>query len=492
MATANLDIVETMSGLVTITRPLEATELVRLRAQVDALTKPAILLSPDYRILAANAAYGVHYGTSVKEGHDTCFAVSHGYESPCDENGERCPLAQARRTGRAERVCHVHHHASGPEHVNVELVPQKNARGETVAFIEIIDPISEAAAHAHAGVAFVGRSPAFSHLLAMISRVAPTEATVLLLGESGTGKELCARTVHDRSTRHRGPFVPVECSGLSETLFESELFGHVKGAFTGAIANKVGLVEAADGGTLFLDELGEIPPALQVKLLRLLETGTYRRVGDTEVRRADFRLVCATHRDLPAMVEDGSFRADLYYRLSVFPILVPALRERLDDLPLLAEALLLPYRKHLDDAALAQLARHRFPGNIRELKNILVRAVIVSEGERIGPEALPWADELPDTSRTTPVTVTRPPPAPTPGAAPAETVGPWPWGGAVLPLDDVVDRYLAWAATRPIERSALASALGLSPRTLYRRLAEAKRRLHGHDSNDTDGDPHVG
>ncbi len=338
--------------LVTISRPLDPAELSRLRVHVDGLTQPAILLSQDYRILAANQAYAVHYGTKVKEGRDTCFSVSHGYESPCDENGERCPLAQARRSGRAERVCHVHHHSSGPEHVNVELIPQKNARGELVAFIEVIDPIAEAAAHAHAGVSFVGRSRAFSHLLAMLSRVAPTEATVLLLGESGTGKELCARTLHDRSARAKGPFVPVECSGLSETLFESELFGHTKGAFTGAVANKVGLVEAADGGTLFLDELGDIPQSLQVKLLRLLETGTYRRVGDAAVRRADFRLVCATHRDLPAMVDDGTFRADLYYRLSVFPVIVPNLRDRLDDLPLLAEALLAPTGKHLDDEAL--------------------------------------------------------------------------------------------------------------------------------------------
>lgn len=459
-----------MSSLVSIGREFSSAELERLRAHVNALAKPAILLSPDYRILAANRAYGMHYGITVKEGQDRCFAVSHGYESPCDENGERCPLAQAVQSGRSERVCHVHHHASGPEHVNVELQPQKNARGEVVAFIEVIDPIAEAGAHANAGVAFVGRSRAFSHLLSMISRVAPTEATVLLLGESGTGKELCARTVHDRSARATGPFVPVECSGLSETLFESELFGHVKGAFTGAIASRMGLVEAADRGTLFLDELGDIPQSLQVKLLRLLETGTYRRVGDAEVRRANFRLVCATHRDLPTMVEEGTFRADLYYRLSMFPILVPSLRERIDDLPLLAEALLAPHHKHLDDDAIAVLAQHRFPGNIRELKNILVRAAILVEGSHIG------ADLMPAVSPMAPHRALSATTAASTAATASTSAGAWPWGDEVLPLDVVVDRYLTWASSRPIDRKDLAAALGMAPRTLYRRLADVRGR----------------
>jgi transcriptional regulator with GAF, ATPase, and Fis domain len=177
-------------------------------------------------------------------------------------------------------------------------------------------------------------------MLDMISRVAPSDAAVLLQGESGTGKELAAKAIHDASRRAEGPFVVLDCSGLPETLFESELFGHEKGAFTGAMARKAGLVEAAAGGTLFLDEVGDIPLPMQVKLLRLLETGAYRRVGGTESLHATFRLVSATHRPLRQMTEDGSFRQDLYFRLNTFPIELPPLRERQEDIPLLAEALL--------------------------------------------------------------------------------------------------------------------------------------------------------
>ncbi len=186
----------------------------------------------------------------------------------------------------------------------------------------------------------IGRTAAFQEMLELVARVGSSQAAVLLLGESGTGKELVARAIHEASTRASGPLVVVDCARLPETLFESELFGHEKGAFTGAQAAKSGLVEAASGGTLFLDEVGDIPLPMQVKLLRLLESGTYRRVGCTEPRRADVRLVSATHRDLQTMVTDGRFREDLYYRLSTFPIDLPPLRERQGDIPLLVTSLL--------------------------------------------------------------------------------------------------------------------------------------------------------
>jgi transcriptional regulator with GAF, ATPase, and Fis domain len=193
------------------------------------------------------------------------------------------------------------------------------------------------------------------------------------LGESGTGKELVARAVHEASSRANRPLVPVDCSSLPENLFESELFGHERGAFTGANTARGGLVEAASGGTLFLDEVGDIPLTMQVKLLRLLETGTYRRVGSTEQRHADIRVVSATHRDLDQMVAQGRFREDLYYRLSTFPIHLPALRERADDIALLAVALLTrvaPKRKLvLSDSALQLLQAQNYPGNVRELRN---------------------------------------------------------------------------------------------------------------------------
>jgi transcriptional regulator with GAF, ATPase, and Fis domain len=203
-------------------------------------------------------------------------------------------------------------------------------------------------------------------MLALVARVAPSLATVLLLGESGTGKELVAQAVHDASPRATKPLVVVDCSSLPETLFESELFGHERGAFTGANTSKAGLVEAASGGTLFLDEVGDIPLPMQVKLLRLLESGTYRRVGSTELRHADIRVVSATHRDLDRMVAEGRFREDLYHRLSTFPIALPPLRERREDIALLTQALLSawPRREAAEPrarAALALLQAQPFP-----------------------------------------------------------------------------------------------------------------------------------
>lgn len=230
-------------------------------------------------------------------------------------------------------------------------------------------------------------------MLDQLQRVAPTETTVLIQGESGTGKELVARALHDSSKRSLKPYITVDCTGLPETLIESELFGHEKGAFTGAYALKRGLVEEADGGTLFLDEIGDIPLGLQAKLLRFLETGMYRRVGSNQVLHADVRLVSATHRILKDLVATNEFRNDLYYRVSAFPIWVPRLTERKEDLPLLVASLLKRLPKgdafKLDKAALNLLEAYPFPGNIRELKNILERAVILCDGRLITPAHLP-------------------------------------------------------------------------------------------------------
>ncbi len=186
----------------------------------------------------------------------------------------------------------------------------------------------------------VGKSASFNRLLGLINRVAGHDVSVLLLGESGSGKELVAHAIHQASARHSSACVTVECSGLSESLFESELFGHEKGAFTGAVLKKKGLVEEAEGGTLFLDEIGDVPLSLQVKLLRLIETRTFRRVGGVEQKNSNFRLICATHKDLKSMVKKGLFREDLYYRISTFPIRLPTLRERRSDIPLLVETIL--------------------------------------------------------------------------------------------------------------------------------------------------------
>jgi len=230
--------------------------------------------------------------------------------------------------------------------------------------------------------AMVGASPAFNRMLEMITRVAPSNAAVLLLGESGTGKELAARTLHQASLRSDKALVTLECAGLSETLFESELFGHVKGAFTGANYTRQGLAEAAHGGTLFLDEIGDIPYALQVKLLRLIETGTYRPVGSSQVKTTDFRLVCATHHNLEQMVEAGEFRQDLYYRINVFPVRMPSLAQRKEDLALLVHAILRnldsEHAFYLTESAMQLLKAQPYRGNIRELRNILSRAIVLA------------------------------------------------------------------------------------------------------------------
>jgi transcriptional regulator with PAS, ATPase and Fis domain len=229
----------------------------------------------------------------------------------------------------------------------------------------------------------------------LIDKVAPTGSTVLVLGETGTGKELVARSVHDHSTRADAPFVAVNCGGLPETLIESELFGHRKGAFTGADEHRVGLFEVAHGGTIFLDEIGELPKAMQPKLLRVLESGEIRRVGENKPVIVDVRVVCATHRNLPEMVAAEDFREDLMYRINTFEIHLPALRERIDDIPELSRFLLARHRRgkeseaSIADDALAALCSHVWPGNVRELANVIEHATILCDSGPIRREHLP-------------------------------------------------------------------------------------------------------
>ncbi|MGE5318876.1 MAG: sigma-54 interaction domain-containing protein [Hyphomicrobiaceae bacterium] len=410
---------------------------------------PQVVMGGDYRILAANAAYRRIYTGGINVVGQFCYAVSHGYSRPCDECGESCPLAASRASGEPHRVLHLHHTPRGEEHVDVELTPIVGASGKVEYFVERMLTVREASSlPAESGM--VGKSPAFNRMLELVRRVAPSGTTALLLGESGTGKELVAQAIHQQSGREQGPFVVVECSGLTETLFESELFGYEKGAFTGASQRKIGLVESAAGGTLFLDEVGDIPLGLQVKLLRLLETGTFRRVGGVETLRADFRLIAATHRDLKAMVERGSFRRDLYYRLSVFPIHLPALRERPGDIGLLADTLLArlaPGRGYmLSEAVRERLQTYDYPGNIRELRNIIERAMLMADGDTLLPEHLP--PEL------------------------AGEGGGMAGVDAIVPLETAELRYLQWAlAHHGGDRKSLAVQLGISERTLYRKLA---------------------
>ncbi len=231
----------------------------------------------------------------------------------------------------------------------------------------------------------IGSSPPMQAVYRLVARCAPTNSTVMLRGDSGTGKELIARAIHYNSLRKDQPFVTVDCAALSENLLESELFGHVKGSFTGAVSNKKGLLESAEGGTLFLDEIGNISLSTQAKLLRFIEEREFKAVGDTRTRTVNIRLITATNKDLESMVADGNFRDDLYYRINIFPIEIPPLRERRDDIPALAFHFLNRFSKEMERTvkefsagAMNLLMNHDWPGNVRELENAIHRAVILS------------------------------------------------------------------------------------------------------------------
>jgi formate hydrogenlyase transcriptional activator len=247
----------------------------------------------------------------------------------------------------------------------------------------------------HGFIGIVGESPALRHVLRQVERVAGTDSTVLLLGETGTGKELVARALHDRSARHGRPFVRVNSAAIPAALVESELFGHERGAFTGAHAPRVGRLEIADRGTLFLDEIGDLPLDVQPKMLRALQEGEFERIGSSRTQRVNVRVIAATNRDLPAMVEAGRFRSDLFYRLNVFPIELPPLRDRRDDIPLLVRHLVARHAQRLKrpvhtipTSVMKALTQWDWPGNIRELDNVLERAVILSDNGAL-PTTIP-------------------------------------------------------------------------------------------------------
>ena len=244
----------------------------------------------------------------------------------------------------------------------------------------------------------VGGSDAMRKVFALVDRVAPTETSVAIYGESGTGKELVAHAIHSRSRRKDKPFIKVNCAALVETLLESELFGHEKGAFTGAIRRKPGRFELADGGTLFLDEIGDISPSMQTRLLRVLQEKEFERVGGEQTVKVDVRVLTATHRDLGKEVAEGRFREDLFYRLQVVPVSIPPLRDRRTDIAMLAEHFVRklapranPAVKSISAAALDQLMAYRFPGNVRELENVIEQALVFTDGTEVTPGALPEA-----------------------------------------------------------------------------------------------------
>ncbi len=315
----------------------------------------------------------------------------------------------------------------------------------------------------------ISKSPAMQAVFDLARTAARSNSTILVLGESGTGKELLARAIHAESPRSQAPFVAMSCAALTETLLESELFGHEKGAFTGAAARRKGKFESAQGGTLFLDEIGDISPKLQLDLLRVLEDRKFFRVGGNEAVTVDVRIVAATNRDLPKAVADGSFREDLFYRLNVIPVHLPPLRERLEDMPLLVEHFLeqlgAEMNRHVDEVsseAMATLMSHHWPGNVRELRNVLERAVVVASGRVIEASDLGMR------------------------RAPGDPVE----GGGLASLDDVEKHHISHVlAETGGNISQAARTLGIDRATLYNKMRKYQLRKDGEPELESETEP---
>lgn len=420
-----------------------------LQELIDANDQPFVVIDREYRIVAANRRYAEIYGATPDAiVGQYCHVVSHHLPRPCHENGEQCPHQALFEHGEAVEVLHTHFHADDqPERTRIRGHALRDMNGERYLGEQLYPLEAEAGTDCDA-MQMVGKSPAFLACVDNLARVADCEAPILLFGESGVGKELAARFIHARSPRASGAFIVINCAAVPESLFESELFGHERGAFSGSSGLKKGLFELADNGTLFLDEVAEIPLGLQAKLLRVLESGEFRRVGGTATLKAEVRLVSATNRRLLDEVDEKRFRLDLYYRLAGIDVDLPPLRERRDDLMPLATFLLKRLAGarracRLDSAALAMLQAYDFPGNVRELRNLLQRAVLTCRDGVIRAADL----HLP-TAATTPTAL--------PGAQPLAEVE----RSHIRALLDVHAGH----------RSRVAAALGITERTLYRKL----------------------
>ena len=364
------------------------------RSILESLGEGVVITDRQSRILYVNSRIEWLTGYSRSE---LVGAVSYELLTPKEEWHAMRRRLKERLAGKEESYENEHIRKDGERHwVSVRALPYRNARGDIVGTIGLLSCIKERKTLEFENEylqeelrgnysAILGDSPALKKVLAQIEMVAPTSANVLILGESGTGKELVARAIHDRSPRQAAALVRVNCASVPRELFESEFFGHVRGAFTGAVKDRVGRFELAHGGTLFLDEIGEVPLELQSKLLRVLQEGQFEKLGEDRTRSVDVRIIAATNRDLAAEVKTGRFREDLYYRLSVFPIELPPLRERSEDIPALAQHFLQQSARKLGVSVprlapgqVKALQAYEWPGNVRELQNAIERAVIRS------------------------------------------------------------------------------------------------------------------
>lgn len=423
---------------------------------IDTHSSPFVLIDKDYRIIAANQAYCQAYGVPQTQiVGKRCHEVSHHSDRPCHLNGEDCPHQQVFNSGESYNVVHVHYDQQGnPERTRITGHAVKGEWDSALYLGELITPLLDDQLSSCEELQMIGQSPAFLQCLQHLKQAAGTEAPILLHGESGVGKELAAQFIHDHSPRRSHTFLALDCTAIPETMFESELFGHERGAFTGCVGRKQGLVEVANGGTLFLDEVGELPMAMQAKLLRVLESGEFRRLGSTTTLTTNVRIISATNRDLKQMVRDGRFRQDLYYRLAAIDLTLPPLRERRSDIPALANALLLRlgkpggHRPHLSAGALDRLSAYHYPGNIRELRNILQKAMALSSGGAIEAHHIHFADVFP---------------AATPAHMPV-------FSGSMSEIE--ASHIANLLQQHNGHRRTVADILGISERTLYRKLKQ--------------------
>jgi len=430
-------------------------------AILDSLTEGVFTVDPEWRITTFNKAAEAITGVPRNEAlGQHCWEVFRA--SICEQG---CALRQSlsEDAPAPRRSAFIIRHDGRQIPIDISAAPLRDTAGEVIGGVETFRSLAQVEAlrrelsQRYTFADIVSKSATMQRIFEILPRVALAEATVLIEGESGTGKELVARALHGLSSRKDGPWVAVNCGALPDNLLESELFGHVAGAFTDARRSRPGRFSAADGGTLFLDEIGDISPALQVRLLRVLQERSFEPLGSSEPVQVDVRVVAATNRDLAAAVKDGSFREDLYYRINVVGLRLPPLRERPEDIPLLVEHFVEHFNglqgrtiRGLAPEALARLMRHRFPGNVRELKNIVERAFVLCLGDLIRSEPLPPRLEVQPPGR---VAATPAAGAPARSLAEAEA--------AVL---------LEALARNGNRRAATARELGMHPTTLWRKL----------------------
>lgn len=368
---------------------------VDLRSLVDSHEKPFVVIDKNYRILAFNKAYEKAYveknGSAIGK---TCYQVSHGKNQPCNLDGEDCPHQHVFKTGKSKVSLHVHLEKDHHMHqVKVTAFSLRDSNNELLLG-ECLEEIKPVPNHLSESKLMVGESAEFMAFADQLNIAASSDAPILLQGETGTGKELAAEYIHSHSSRRHKPFQIVDSTVLSDNLFESEMFGHVNGAFTGSVGAKQGLIEMAEGGSLFLDEIGDMPILQQAKLLRVLESGQYRPVGGKKIHKANVRIICATNRNLWESVLAGTFRQDMYYRIAVLNIHLPSLRERINDIPVLTHNLLAGINHSMGSnfqilpEVYDSLEAYQYPGNIRELRNILFIATTHSKNNLIDAELI--------------------------------------------------------------------------------------------------------